>query len=164
MAEHLENLPEAEFADAAYTLQKGRKQMAHRRFVVAANSKEAGQLLQQPNPLRCASKRCERRDPPVVFMFGGQGTQYVNMGHNLYQGEPLFRAVVDDCCDFLKPHLGRDLRELLFPRSGDEDTAQHLLAEYFLYPALDLCYRVRAGAFLAKSWLEAGHDGRSQHR
>jgi len=53
--------------------------MAQRRFVVAADSREAVQLLQQPNPLRCGSKRCERRAPPVVFLFGGQGTQYVNM-------------------------------------------------------------------------------------
>jgi len=131
LAGHLENVPEGEFADAAYTLQKGRKQMAQRRFVVAADSKEATQLLEQPNPLRCGSKRCERRDPPVVFLFGGQGTQYVNMGHNLYHGEPLFRAVVDDCCDFLKPHLGRDLRELLYPRSDDEETARISLQNTF---------------------------------
>jgi amino acid adenylation domain-containing protein len=130
-AAHLENLPEPDFANAAYTLQKGRKQMAQRRFVVAADSREAVQLLQQPNPLRCGSKRCERRAPPVVFLFGGQGTQYVNMGHNLYHGEPLFRAVVDDCCDFLKPHLGRDLRELLYPRTGDEETARTSLQNTF---------------------------------
>ena len=85
---------------------------------------EAAKLLAQPNPLRCGSKRCERRNPPVVFLFGGQGTQYVNMGLNLYRDEPLFRAIVDDCCEFLKPHLGGDLRELLFPRAGDEKTAQ----------------------------------------
>ena len=61
-------------------------------FVVAADPAEAATLLRQPNPLRCGSKRCERRNPPVVFLFGGQGTQYVNMGLNLYQDEPLFRA------------------------------------------------------------------------
>ena len=48
------------------------------------------QASPQPNPLRCSGKRCERRDPPVVFLFGGQGTQYVNMGLNLYRDEPLF--------------------------------------------------------------------------
>ena len=53
-----------DFADAAYTLQTGRRQMAHRRFVVAADPVEAAQLLAQPNPLRSAGKRCSRRNPP----------------------------------------------------------------------------------------------------
>jgi len=125
LAEHLGSAAPEAFADVAYTFQTGRKQMAQRRFVVAVDSSEAAGLLLQPNPLRCSSKRCERRDPPVVFLFGGQGTQYVNMGLNLYRDEPLFRAVVDDCCEYLKPHLGRDLRELLYPQSGDEKTARY---------------------------------------
>ncbi len=137
LAEHLASAAPEAFADAAYTFQTGRKQMAHRRFVVAADSSEAARLLLQPNPLRCSSKRCERRDPPVVFLFGGQGTQYVNMGLNLYRDEPLFRAVVDDCCERLKPHLGRDLRELLYPRSGDEKTAQISLQDtFFTQPSI----------------------------
>ena len=137
LAEHLAGAATDSFADAAYTFQTGRKQMAHRRFVVAADCSEAAKLLAQPNPLRCGNKRCERRDPPVVFLFGGQGTQYVNMGLNLYRDEPLFRAVVDDCCEHLKPHLGRDLRELLYPQSGDEKTAQISLQDtFFTQPSI----------------------------
>jgi len=138
LAEHLGSAPPETFADAAYTFQTGRKQMAHRRFVVAADSGEAGKHLLQPNPLRCGSpKLCERRDPPIVFLFGGQGTQYVNMGLNLYRDEPLFRAIVDDCCEYLKPHLGRDLRELLYPQSGDEKTAQISLQDtFFTQPSI----------------------------
>ncbi|SPF40209.1 putative Phenylalanine racemase (ATP-hydrolyzing) [Candidatus Sulfotelmatobacter kueseliae] len=136
LAEHLASAPE-DLADVAYTFQTGRKQLAQRRFVVAADSGDAAKLLLQPNPLRCGSKRCERRDPPIVFLFGGQGTQYVNMGLNLYRDEPLFRAVVDDCCECLKPHLGRDLRELLYPQSGDEETAQISLRDtFFTQPSI----------------------------
>ena len=137
LAEHLAAAAPEVLADAAYTFQTGRKQMAHRRFVVAADSSEAAKLLLQPNPLRCSTKRCERRNPPVVFLFGGQGTQYVNMGQNLYRDEPLFRAVVDDCCEYLKPHLGRDLRELLYPQSGDQKTAQISLQDtFFTQPSI----------------------------
>ena len=124
LQETLQSAPPKDFADTAYTFQVGRKQMAHRRFVVAGDPREAARLLAQPNPLHCGNKRCDRRNPPIVFLFGGQGTQYVNMGLNLYRDEPLFRAIVDDCCDYLKPHLDVDLRELLYPRVGDEITAQ----------------------------------------
>jgi len=124
LQDHLASAAPDAFADTAYTFQTGRMQMAYRRFVVAADSSEAAKLLAQPNPLRCGSMRCDRRNPAIVFLFGGQGTQYVNMGLNLYRDEPPFRAIVDDCCEYLKPHLGRDLRELIFPKSGDEKTAQ----------------------------------------
>ena len=137
LAEHLASAAPETFADTTYTFQTGRKQMAHRRFVVAADPAEAATLLRQPNPLRAGSKRCERRNPPIVFLFGGQGTQYVNMGLNLYEDEPLFRAVVDDCCECLTPHLGRDLREVLYPRSGDEKTAQISLQDtFFTQPSI----------------------------
>jgi amino acid adenylation domain-containing protein len=124
LAKHFQSSSPEDFADAAFTFQTGRRQMAFRRFVVAGDPQEASKLLTQPNPLRSGSKRCERRNPPVVFLFGGQGTQYVNMGLNLYRDETLFRAIIDDCCEFLKPHLDADLRELLFPKPGDEITAR----------------------------------------
>lgn len=137
MEDHLASTAPEAFADVAFTFQTGRKQMAYRRFVVAADPSEAAKLLAQPNPLHCGSKRCERRNPAIVFLFGGQGTQYINMGLNLYHDEPLFRAVVDDCCERLKPHLGRDLRELLYPQSGDEKTAQISLQDtLFTQPSI----------------------------
>ena len=137
LGDHLTSIAPEALADAAYTFQTGRKQMAHRRFVVAADPSEAAQLLRQPNPLCSSAKRCDRRNPPVVFLFGGQGTQYVNLGLNLYRDEPLFRAVVDDCCEYIKPHLGRDLREILYPQAGDEQTAQISLQDtLFTQPSI----------------------------
>ena len=137
VADHLATSAPQSFPEAAYTLQTGRKQMSHRRFVVASDPSEASRLLLEPNPLRCGSKQCQRRNPAVVFLFGGQGTQYVNMGLNLYRDEPLFRAVIDDCCESLKPHLGRDLRELLYPQPGDEKTAQISLQDtFFTQPSI----------------------------
>jgi len=85
------------------------------------------------SPTRCAvaANAASAARPPVVFLFGGQGTQYVNMGPNLLPRRAAFPCVVDDCCDFLKPHLGRDLRELLYPYTGDEETARTSLQNTF---------------------------------
>lgn len=127
LAAHFERADGQAFADAAFTLSRGRKQWPHRRFVVATDRAEAVTLLRQPHPLKSGSAHCIRRNPPVVFLFGGQGTQYVNMGQDLYRTEPLFRAVVDECCELLKPHLGRDLRTLLYPAAGDEEAARESL-------------------------------------
>ncbi|HEV2205771.1 MAG TPA: amino acid adenylation domain-containing protein [Candidatus Acidoferrales bacterium] len=137
LGEHLATYDDGSFADTAYTLQVGRKQMAERKFVVAADRGEAATLLSQPNPLRCGAKRCERRDPSIVFLFGGQGTQYINMGLNLYRGEEVFHRAVDECCDILKPRLNRDLREVLYPKPEDEEATRATLRDtYFTQPAI----------------------------
>ncbi len=52
---------------------------------------------------------------PVIFVFSGQGSQYVNMGLDLYKTEPLFRDQMDRCFDILTPIMGYDLREILYP-------------------------------------------------
>ena len=37
------------------------------------------------------------------------------MGKGLYETEPLFRETVDRCAEILRPYLGMDLREALYP-------------------------------------------------
>ena len=55
--------------------------------------------------------------PPrmIVFLLPGQGSQYLGMGAQLYQCEPVFRERVDLCAELFQPELAADLREILFP-------------------------------------------------
>src|SRR5262249_31063425 len=62
--------------------------------------------------------------PRVAFLFTGQGGQYVNMARRLYSDEPVFKAVVDQCDELLRPHLPRSLRSVLYPAPG-ESTPLH---------------------------------------
>ncbi|MGD9201016.1 MAG: amino acid adenylation domain-containing protein, partial [Chitinispirillia bacterium] len=124
-------------SDAAYTLQVGRKYFGYRRFVVSNSVEESIEILNTLNPNNSGTKYCDIRDPEVIFMFPGQGSQYVNMGRNLYRDEPLFRQNIDNCCDILNSHLDRDLRELLFPESVDEKTSYESLKNtYYTQPAI----------------------------
>jgi malonyl CoA-acyl carrier protein transacylase/NRPS condensation-like uncharacterized protein/acyl carrier protein len=67
------------------------------------------------NSQRVFSGKSEVEERAIVFMFPGQGTQYVNMGRELYLSEPLFRAQVDNCSEYLHSYLGFDLRTILYP-------------------------------------------------
>jgi acyl transferase domain-containing protein len=48
-------------------------------------------------------------------LFPGQGVQLVRSGQALYAHEPVFRAALDQCAALFAPHLGLDLRQVLYP-------------------------------------------------
>ena len=62
-------------------------------------------------------------------MFPGQGSQHVNMGLELCESEPTFRDEVNRCCGLLMPHLGFDLRTILYPEKGREEEATERLQQ-----------------------------------
>jgi len=71
--------PELKLSDAAYTLRVGRKTFNHRRMMVCQNVDDAVSALEAADPKRMLTVYQERRNPPIAFMFSGQGAQYVNI-------------------------------------------------------------------------------------
>ncbi len=53
--------------------------------------------------------------PGWSFCCPAVGDQYVGMGHGLYSNWAVFRTEVDRCAQILVPHLGVDIREILYP-------------------------------------------------
>lgn len=111
-------------ADAAFTLQTGRKVFEHGRIVVATGVDEAAELLEQKDSRRVYTQARRPSPPPVVFLFPGQGAQYVNMGRQLYATERVFREQVTACAEILRELMGEDLRALLYPETGQEEAAR----------------------------------------
>jgi amino acid adenylation domain-containing protein len=137
LAEHLKAQPEANLADVAYTLQVGRSEFIHRRAVLCRTASEAIALLEKPDTRKVFTGRQELKEPPVVFMFPGQGAQYVNMGSDVYRQERAFRETVDQCAQILQPILETDLRDILFAPGDDEEAANERLRQTrFTQPAL----------------------------
>lgn len=123
LVEHLTNNADLKLADVAYTLQVGRRAFDYRRILVCSDIRDAKKGLQARDPKRVFTSFKASRNPSTVFMFSGQGAQYVNMGLELYQVEPTFREQIDLCADLLKSHLGLDLRRLLYPLEDEAEKA-----------------------------------------
>jgi phthiocerol/phenolphthiocerol synthesis type-I polyketide synthase E len=136
LADHLQNNPGLNFADAAYTRNVGRKVFPYRRAVVAGDANEcAGQLRQSPR--RQSSGEDKAEQPQVVMMFPGQGFQFAGAARALYEREAVFGGHVDHCAEYLRQHLGMDLRDLLHPPSHLAQEADEKLRQTrFTQPAL----------------------------
>ncbi|WP_437997986.1 type I polyketide synthase [Sorangium sp. So ce185] len=136
LAEHLEAHAELALGDVAHTQQLGRRAFAHRRAVVCRSREEAALALRdRGGALRTGGPVAGPR--PVAFLFPGQGAHRPNMGRDLYETEPVFRAEVDACASRLERHLGLDIRALLFPAPAElEDAARRLDRTSMTQPAL----------------------------
>jgi amino acid adenylation domain-containing protein len=111
--------PDINLTDAAYTLQVGRKSFAHRRMVVAPDTGSVIEALSPVDSRKVRSFYTEYSQRPVVFMFPGQGAQYVNMGLGLYEKEPVFQQEMDRCFNILNALMDCDIRGVIYP--GDTD-------------------------------------------
>ena len=100
LADFLEHHPDIPLEDVAYTLQLGRGQYEHRRVVVAGDVADAVAKLRAP-PAPADTHHLRTAQPNLVFMFPGQGAQYPGMARELYATEPVFRDVIDRCCEAL---------------------------------------------------------------
>jgi acyl transferase domain-containing protein/acyl carrier protein len=135
LAGHLRLHPDTCLADVAHTLQVGRQQFAHRRALVCSDPVTAADALARPSSRRVHTG--EARPRRVAFLFPGQGSQRVDMARDLYEREQGFRQVVDECAEILRPHLGLDIRSVVFPSPADAGrAAQELVRTALAQPAL----------------------------
>ncbi|MDT4955720.1 MAG: hypothetical protein QOJ02_3858 [Acidobacteriota bacterium] len=152
LLEHFKQHPDLNPADAAYTLQVGRRAFDRRRMLVCRDVDDAVSALERLDPARVLTSRQESTERRVTFMFSGQGTQYVNMALGLYEHEPVFRDCVDACATLLTPHLGLDLRTVLYPLDEEiEEAARQLQQTSLAQPAL---FTIEYA--LAELWMEWG--------
>jgi phthiocerol/phenolphthiocerol synthesis type-I polyketide synthase E len=140
LADHLEQNPDLNFGDAAYTLRRGRRFFEHRRFLVCRDREEAVAALRGRDPQRVISSAARPERRSVAFMFPGLGDHYPGMGWELYCTEAAYRETVDRCAELLRGHLGGDIRGFLYAgrdwsRPTLDDAA---LGRTAAEPALDL--------------------------
>ncbi len=125
----LEAHPNASLADAAYTLQIGRRSFKYRRLIVGGSHQEVIDAIANKDPNVIGTRELHEAAPGVVFMFPGQGSQYVNMGRDLHASEPVFAQHFDQCCALFSEELNTDLKAIIFPKASEEEKAAEQLKQ-----------------------------------
>lgn len=122
-------------ADICHTLANGRRLHDHTCAVVCTETWNAATNLSSRDPgWVFYGSRAKADTRPIVFMFSGQATQYANMGAQLYESEPVFRTVMDECASVLRKVAGFDLLKLLF--SDEQETGLSLWDTRYAQPAI----------------------------
>jgi amino acid adenylation domain-containing protein len=144
LADFLQQNPNVNLADVAFTLQNGRKPFPHRRILTADSVTDAIAALRDVK--RQTTEKYNGSYRPIVFMFPGGGTQYAQMGRGLYKSEPVFRDTIDECAEILEDLIPVNLLDLIYEKADAEELKRPFLA----LPAL-LSVEI-AMAHLWESW------------
>ena len=128
--EHAEE-DETILADMAWTAGVGRSHFDHRAGVVFHDAESLRERLRSLTEEKGGTARTPTR---VAFAYTGQGSQWVGMGQELYEREPVARAVLDRCEAILLQERGASLLDVMFGRSeGGEDLGDTAWEQPALY-------------------------------
>ncbi|QSJ17338.1 acyltransferase domain-containing protein [Nostoc sp. UHCC 0702] len=150
--EFLIDQPESALADICFTANVGRSHFNNRLAIVAESSVQLQkQLFAFTNHQKTAtviSGLIESKKPPkIAFLFTGQGSQYIDMGRQLYETAPIFRQTLNRCDQILRTYLGNSLLAVLYPQPGEISPLDQTL---YTQPAL---FAIEYALFeLWKSW------------
>ena len=136
LVREMEARPDLDTAEVVAALAIGRETFDERAAVAGADRDgviaELTTVAEGSEPLVGARGAVKTEPIRIAFLFTGQGSQWSGMGHDLYQNDPAFKAIVDQCAELLAPHLPHPLVELMF----DSDHEEHLLDTAIAQPTL----------------------------
>lgn len=138
--------------DLSYTLTSGRKELESRQAIVSQTIDDVISILKNKNAIKPFIINTEGNNFDTVFMFTGQGSQYIKMTYDLYQNEPVFKFYIDECCSLLKSIIDIDLKEIIYPKEESREIAEKKLNQTNItQPALFVIEYA-----LAKLWMSFG--------
>ncbi|MGK5440466.1 type I polyketide synthase, partial [Micromonospora sp. URMC 105] len=134
LREFVARRPEVDPLDVAFSLVTGRASLEHRAVVLGSGSEEllaglAALAQGQPSSSVITGSGATGQGR-TAFLFTGQGSQRLGMGHELYETYPVFAAAFDELCARFDPVLERPLRDVLF---GPADSADSALLDQTVY-------------------------------
>ncbi|MFG6107346.1 aminotransferase class III-fold pyridoxal phosphate-dependent enzyme [Leptothoe sp. EHU-05/26/07-4] len=138
-AEFLQAHPGVNLADVCWTAHMGRSIFSHRAIVVADSLEgmrsHLTDMAQGKHSTAVAMAKAPRRPQrDIAFLFTGQGAQYVGMGRQLYDTQPVFRRILDECDAALQSELDPSLLTVLFAETEEQANRLHQTA--YTQPAL----------------------------
>ncbi|MDI5968594.1 SDR family NAD(P)-dependent oxidoreductase [Streptomyces sp. SL13] len=160
LADHLAAAPELPLTDVAYTQASARTVWSHRAVVCAADRDgvvEALRALAEGTPSESVVRGDGAGQEPVVFVYPGQGAQWLGMADELAAAQPYFREQLAECGRALAPYVDFELADVLsgaVPLQGVDVVQPVLFAVMVALSQLWRSHGVEPAAVVGESFAE----------
>lgn len=128
---YIDKHPDLDIRDIAFTTNCGREHYVHRLAIVCSSLDKLlielkSALSKKYSPEYFRSDEIKKnavdknKDKGVAFLCTGQGSQYVNMGYELYLNQPIFRKTMEMCNELIldKKLLDHSLLDIIYTDSN----------------------------------------------
>lgn len=123
---------EESLGDVIYSADRGRADFDCRLAVTGKSTKEISERLEaylegadsEGIYSTEGDKKLFRKERKLVFMFTGQGSQYINMGQLLYKTCTPFKEAMDLCDKLFKPYILKSVLQLLYGENANSELIQ----------------------------------------
>ncbi|KAF8897468.1 hypothetical protein BD779DRAFT_1667443 [Infundibulicybe gibba] len=136
---------DARLSDIAYTMTARRQIFSYRISVQASSKAELVEKLRKAPAVKSSDE-----DAKVVFVFSGQGSQYLGMGQSLYHSSSLFKQHINTCHNILVEAGFPGILPIIL--AGEGGSGLSALEEFEAYQAAVLSLELA----LAQLWLSWG--------
>jgi malonyl CoA-acyl carrier protein transacylase len=128
--------------DICFTANTGRSPFNHRLAIITNNQQDLTDKLTQiinqeePSGVFLGEINNNTQLPKIAFLFTGQGSQYINMGRQLYETNPIFRQTFNQCQQILESYLEISLLDVLYPQENQQFNQSLINETAYTQPAL----------------------------
>ncbi|NEP04194.1 MAG: acyltransferase domain-containing protein, partial [Okeania sp. SIO4D6] len=119
---------------------------SHFSYRLAVVGESSAEILQQLVNIEIPAESTVK--PKIAFLFSGVDSQYINMGRQLFDTQPIFRKTLERCDEIIQPYFKESLLQILYPEV-EEVTSKDLDETYSKIALFSIEYAL---AELWKSW------------
>ncbi len=139
---YLETHSSLDFVDICFTANTGRSHFDHRLAIIASDKQELTDKLalisakEEVNGVFTGKLPTNHKSPLIAFLFTGQGSQYINMGRQLYETQPVFRQALEQCDKILQIYLEKSILNIIYPKDNSDLDNSLINQTAYTQPAL----------------------------
>jgi len=138
---YLKNNPNISMKDYVGTNNEGKADFPYRFTVYGSNREQIIERLQAyldtNNRVGISTishdKLTAQQDKKIVFLFTGQGSQYLGMGKELYDHNPTFKSAFDECDRLFQPYVNQSLADLIY---SDKYSSKDIERTFYAQPLI----------------------------